>query len=190
MNHLVVALSGPIAAGKTTLAAGLASRCKGLHVRTHELLLRHAQKLQIADTRTRAAMQHLGDVIEGESEGQWLAIDLHELLQDRPPAGLTVVDAVRTSSQVRALRGRFAGRVRHVHVEVADTAELERRYLQRAGSFVEFAQLQDTRCNATEARVPELASLADFTVNALELGPESIVDVCLERLGLTSGLPT
>src|SRR5260370_8144274 len=64
----VILLSGPISAGKTTLATGLSERY-GVHsVKTGQLLRQRLPRLR----ETRGALQRAGEQLATETQIQWL----------------------------------------------------------------------------------------------------------------------
>jgi len=159
---VVVVLSGPVSAGKTTLAERLVADYGALHYRTR-LLLETRAKGRVALERT--AMQEFGEALDEDTEGRWVAEDLVPQINCLGPTAIVVIDAVRISEQVDALRAGLPRQVIHVHLD-ASRSVLEARYRRRRRSRVaEKATYAEVLANPTESRVPELADDADVVID-------------------------
>jgi dephospho-CoA kinase len=71
----IVALSGRIGSGKTTLAVGLAGRYGMRQVSTRELI-----KARFGPEGTRAELQRQGEQLDRRTHGRWLADALGEMV--------------------------------------------------------------------------------------------------------------
>ena len=69
----VIALSGPVAAGKSTLASALEVEYGADRLRTQRLLRSIAEQRGTSLPSTRGALQDFGDALDQESGGAWLA---------------------------------------------------------------------------------------------------------------------
>lgn len=174
----IVALSGPVCAGKTTLAKGLAERLDAKVLTTRTLIVQHLRRQ--AEDLERRELQKAGDELDRERGGAWVGDALGELLSEE--TGLVVVDAVRNKSQlttVRALASTF-----HVHLSAND-ARLNTRYAERRRSNpeLEFPSFEALRANATEASVERLGKCADLLMDTSDSGPINTRDAVLKLLG-------
>lgn len=186
MARVVVALSGPVAAGKSTLASRLASRY-GAHVLgTHALLEQMAQRATGRQLAERRALQEFGERMDRETGGAWVASTVEPLVSGLPDRSVVIVDAVRLREQVDALRAVFGRRVLHVHLH-APVPDLAARYPRKSGGIRELGDYEQVRANATESRVPELAEAADISIDT-SLSSAADVEVrAAARLGLLPG---
>ncbi|MBN9687528.1 MULTISPECIES: AAA family ATPase [unclassified Corallococcus] len=117
MAVTVVVVSGPIGAGKTTLAQGLARRFGAQHLRSEDFLRKHGGE---GSRRTR---QELTVALDRTMGGRWLADGVLTVLHGhgldahgRTPR-LVTVDAASSEAQLDGLRGSPGLRVVHVHLE-------------------------------------------------------------------------
>lgn len=191
MTHIIVALSGPVCSGKSTLAAGLVSRYGATHVSTRELLQARAAASGHQGLIERRALQEFGERLDQTTSGRWVADDLRPLVDAAPLGGVVLIDAVRVPEQLDALRREFGRRIWHLHVETSSLAELERRYAARAGGpgpVVELADYAQVQSNPTEAKVPALARLADIVLDTFRDTPADVLVRCAARLGLLADL--
>lgn len=185
---IVVALSGAVASGKTTVASRLAERWDGVIVSTREEIERLA-KASGRNLRDRAEFQAFGDNLDMETSGTWV-VDAAA----RTPVGgarLLIIDAVRIQSQIAALRERFGRRLVHVHLETSDMKVLAERYRARreqGGSIREFQSYDEVSKNRTEANVGALGEHADVVLDTLRNTVEDLLVRCEARLGLLPSL--
>ncbi|MHA7628820.1 AAA family ATPase [Corallococcus sp. M7] len=114
MAVTVVVVSGPIGAGKTTLAQGLARRFGALHLRSRDLL-----KEQGGEGSRRSRQDRLL-TLDRETAGRWLADGVLTVLHGLDTHGLIIVDAVSSEAQLVGLRGSPGLRVVHVHLEAPE----------------------------------------------------------------------
>src|SRR5258707_9164948 len=104
----VVAISGPVGAGKSTLARHLAEQFGGLHVRTQDLMRARAVAYGDQLPAERRALQDYGDVLDKETDGGWVAEGTVKAIGELASApDLVVVDSVRLNAQVERLREAF-----------------------------------------------------------------------------------
>ncbi len=162
MARVVVVLSGPVSAGKTTLAKRLVDRYGAKHYKTSELL----EKLSGGRIpRERTAMQEFGERLDRSSGGSWVAEDLVPEINKLSADAIVVIDAVRIPGQIEALRTGLPRQVVHIHLKATER-ELERRYRRRPKTrFREKASYAEVLDNETERRVPELADDADVVID-------------------------
>lgn len=162
--RIVVAISGPVRAGKSTLASELAKHL-GAHVtRTKQVLVDEYGGAPEVRQR-RARLQQLGEKLDDETDGRWVAEAVKRDARALPWGRPVVVDAVRIKRQLDWLREVPGFHVIHIHVSAGDET-LARRYADGVtGAGEEFATYAEVRANETEARVPDLARLTRLRVN-------------------------
>ncbi len=127
----VVVISGQVAAGKSTLATGLADRYGGTRVSTKELLQQAAASRGDELPAERAALQAYGTRLDEETGGRWVSDAVSALISGAgiagqasadqvptlgsdAPTGLWVIDAVRIPGQIEALRSALGIDIVHV----------------------------------------------------------------------------
>src|SRR5690242_683273 len=112
MPSRIILLSGPISAGKTTLANGLAARY-GVHpIKTGQLLRERFHRLKA----TRGALQRAGERLDAGTRHEWVAQDVLRIASGLDDDVTIAVDSVRTAAQVAAFRDAFGAKVNHMHL--------------------------------------------------------------------------
>src|ERR1035437_4022747 len=161
LSRLIV-VSGRVASGKTELAKALADKF-GVHIIKTRRLLTVATGIR----NGRRGLQEAGERLDTETGGQWLSkavLQEVEGLQDNAEA---LVDAVRISAQVDALRAEFGPRVVHVHLLARDEDLKERFTRRREGKTAagELETYEEVQQNATERNVDDLGQIADVVIH-------------------------
>ena len=177
-----MALSGPVAAGKSTLAERLAARYGAFVVRSHTLL-EDAARARGSSLGERRALQVFGERLDAETSGRWLADAIRPFAQELPDRSLLVVDAVRIQAQIDALRELFGRQVAHIHVD-APVEVLADRYLQKRSGITELGSYEEVRQDATEANVSTLRQTADVSIDTKRNIAEDVEVRAAARLGL------
>jgi adenylosuccinate synthase len=180
MTQTIVVLSGAVACGKTTLGKDLCKRHDGHRFSTHELI---TDEFGAGETPTRALLQQLGELLDVESGGRWVADALGRRLSEISEDALVVVDSARIAGQIDGLREAFGRRVVHIHL-TAPREELAKRYKRRKSKFVELATYDDVRRDPTEAKVEELMDDADIVINTHHCSPADVEVRAASHLGL------
>ncbi len=179
----VLVISGPIGAGKSTLAQGLVERHGAQRVSSRELLLARLGE----SSGDRRSLQEAGAALDRETGGHWVADSVKEVLQrQEEPLRPLVVDSVRVASQVEALRRALGSRVIHVHLS-APEQELAARYERRRSRAVsdpERTSFEEARADTTERGVEALADFANLVVNTQRHPPEAVLVQVACLLGL------
>src|SRR5690606_25445699 len=114
--RVVVALSGPIASGKSTLARAFVDR-GFVPFRTSCYIADELAIVHQKPNATRAEKQEYGDYLDRETQFGWVCAAIEGIEHN------VVIDSVRRIEQVERLRecGRY--RVVHIHLE-ADPTDL------------------------------------------------------------------
>jgi adenylosuccinate synthase len=152
-GSLILVLSGPVGAGKTTLAQGLAADVGAAVLHTRAIIEERA------GSEPRASLQAYGEELDRNLGGSWVADPTLALRAEAAKEVLVVVDAVRTAAQIRAIRD--GARVTHVHLTARD-AVLRSRFRTRSHESLAYEQV---RANPTEAAVDRLADDADLVLD-------------------------
>lgn len=186
MARVVVVLSGPVAAGKTTLAGQLVKRFGAVPFKTSALLEQHAEG-HVALERT--AMQEFGERLDRRTDGTWVAYDLVPEINKLNENTIVVIDSVRIAGQIEALRRGLPRQIVHVHLR-ASREVLERRYRRRRRSrFAEKATYQEVLDNPTEEQVPTLVEDADIVIDTDQNTIRDVVVRAASYLGLHTDDP-
>jgi adenylosuccinate synthase len=178
LRRIVILLSGPVGAGKTTLAKALVGRFRFERLFTRDSILRRLPETP----RTRVDLQAAGERLDQQTSGQWVADELVELMARDLSAPGFVVDAVLIAEQVEAVRRARQGPVVHVHL-TAPLAELEARYANKRSGLEESDNYPVVLRNATEASVDQLGKDADLVFDTAKTSLEAEVDAVAKKLG-------
>ena len=157
MRHaIVVGLSGPIAAGKTT-AARFLERSGFRYCRFSEVL---EEELRAAGQKiNRGTLQSAGERAVSSRFGQRrLQSKLAKRVED---AGRIVVDGLRHPEDWAFVRERWGFAAVHAHVD-APVDLRGRRYANRSGGSI--GAFRQASAHAVEKNVPILKQLADYTI--------------------------
>lgn len=190
MVRSVVVLSGEVAAGKSTLAAGLHDMYRAYVVSSRRIIQERFKRANSpGEIDARRALQEFGERLDAQDGGAWLAADVATAL-DGVDAALVVIDAVRVLGQIEALRQTFGRRVWHVHLTSSDVAELAARYdeRRRRGTLKELDSYAEVQANQTEAQVATLAQYADVVLDTHRNSEADVLIRCAARIGLLADL--
>lgn len=176
----IIALSGPIASGKSTLASRLVDWSGDFHIcKTQEFI-----KNRLGTDLERKALQLAGERLDKSTGGSWVADMLAKtVVQDLAEDVSVIVDSVRIKGQVDALRRAFGGHVVHIHL-TAPTDELSRRYTKRTSSMQELPSYRAVQDNQTEAEVDTLKQIADIVVDTHRCTKSDVFVRTISQLGL------
>lgn len=154
---LVLVLSGPVCAGKTTLADRLIPMYQAVVVRSRAVLAR-------LGAEERGSLQALGEELDRSKGAAWIVEPVVRERQRSPSTTLVVLDAARTREQVSSLRAATV--VYHAHV-TADEGTRQRRYERRIQQDPshELASYAELALSRTEAAVDELAEISDVVLD-------------------------
>src|SRR5258708_3696810 len=99
----ILLLSGSISSGKSTLGKGLIETYGGAVLKTKQVI--KVLKLKVADDRD--SLQKAGEALDRSTGGRWVQQALIRLIAENPDAEAIVVDSVRISEQIDAIRQSF-----------------------------------------------------------------------------------
>ena len=126
MRTPLIALSGPMASGKSTLARELQSSAGAIIITTHGPLDARVR----TQSPTRRELQDAGVALDRETGGRWVLDHCQGELEKNPGTTLAVLDCVRNQAQLRHIREKWAGPVLHLHL-TAPPEILAERYRER-----------------------------------------------------------
>jgi uncharacterized protein YprB with RNaseH-like and TPR domain/predicted nuclease with RNAse H fold/dephospho-CoA kinase len=151
-NKLVVGISGPLAAGKTTAARAL-ERQGMTYARYSQVI----EQLVRADglIPSRDALQGHGQRAHEKLGQRWLG---RRLIEQLPKTSNLVIDGLRFPEDRAFLAELFGMGFVHVHIE-APAYERRARYISRAGSIEEFEKAE---VHNVESQIGRLQTLADI----------------------------
>lgn len=177
MVRQIILLSGPISAGKSTLAQSLVDRYGLIRIRTQQLIRSATPNL----VEERSALQRAGDALDRKTGGAWVGRELVRLAEGLDDA-IVVVDSVRIPKQIGSIREAFGARVVHVHL-TAPVSVLGERYGARRSAFRELPTYEAVRANKTERDVERLAKIADVVIDTVRCTAEDVVVRVASHLG-------
>lgn len=152
-ERLIIGLSGPISAGKTTAAKILKS--KGFSYGRYSLVLKEILE-QRGEKVTRSALQKIGDEVYHNPGQKWLG---ERLIEKLPLTGNIVIDGMRHPEDHAFLVETFRDNFIHVHVKASEQLR-QKRYLNE-GEMDDFVKAIN---HPVESHIPILASLAHKTI--------------------------
>ena len=153
-RRIVIGFSGPVAAGKTTVATHLADR--GFAYGRYSAVVR--ELLSGSAPATRKSLQVLGKKIHDSKGQRWLG---RELLKRMPMAGNLVIDGLRFPEDHALLAESFGPAFMHIHL-TAPAQTRKKRFIHREGRGVDFNQAEKA---PVEKNVPRLKQLAAHVVD-------------------------
>ncbi len=176
MRH-VIAVSGPIAVGKSAFIDELVRLFGAVRISTRELI----QSLRSVPSERRA-LQEAGEELDRATDGKWVADALAARADSLAADAIVIVDSVRIAKQVEHLRRTFGCQVWHVHL-TAPYEVLSRRFLSRKqeGDPTTYAE---ARANVTEAEVEQLGAIADERIDTDRLDAGSVATLAVDKLNL------
>lgn len=166
-------LAGPIAVGKSTLAATLAVAVPATVV-TARQVVENVAHLQGA---IRSQLQIAGATIDAETGGRWLGDYVAKSIGDCQSA---IVDSARTVAQVSHIR-----RIRPDAVVVyldADPAVRAARYAVAEDPLKLGMTFSESMTHQTERDVEGVTEVADIVVDTTLLTPRQVAETALSAL--------
>lgn len=165
----LVVLSGPLAAGKTTLAG---------HFRaSEEVAIVHARdeiaNLAGVSVESRSELLDAGAELEHRTNGSWLVSPVAASIASLGGEGIVVVDAVRTIEQLLRLReAQFDPLCLHL---TADARARSDRYGKLRGRANEsWISFEEASGHPTEVAADELRAEAQLVIDTTRLSPSEV----------------
>lgn len=155
----LIAISGPLCAGKTTAAVALGAAWGYRVVAARELI----RQLSGEPGATRLELQRLGRKLEERTRGRWIADGLLKT-RERGPSGIAL-DAVRTIEQVEAIRDVWKSSA-FIHMTAAAEVRQKRFELRRPQDPVDRGlSFGEAVTDPAEDAADDLAALADVVID-------------------------
>lgn len=183
MSTRILLLSGPLAVGKSAVAAALTERFGFRKIASSGYLRQLANERGLPDTRE--SLQKLGDNLDEQTDYRWLVDEVAApQLANYPNQVLWFVDAVRKDEQVRHFRARFPN-ILHVHLTAPEEV-LRDRFLKRAregdqvevhGAYERFSE------HPNEQSARALAQIADQLTDLSIYGADAAAEQIWKNMG-------
>ena len=168
MNYLI-AISGPVASGKSVLANEISKQFRSYRISTRQLLV------DAGTPNERNALIEAGKRLDRETDGIWVRDGSLPYIQaNEKTCDVILIDAVRTERQVHHLREMFGEKFLHIHVSVPYSVAKE-RYELRKLAWDRDVPYEDVRADPTESGVWSLDRIADRVVPNHQCDPASLL---------------
>jgi len=182
MQVRILLISGAVATGKSSLCRNLNARFGVERLKTKDII---QAKFPHAASERRE-LQRLGDELDRKTSHRWVRDELHRFIHERMAEdSIVVVDAVRKTQQVDAIRKAYGPRVYHIHL-TASEPELTKRYRNRRGSVDrELPSYSSVKKGSeTEKRINDLERIADAIVSTDRSDEQDVLVRVASQLGL------
>jgi adenylosuccinate synthase len=175
----LIAISGPVASGKSALANEMVKRFKTHRISTRQL---------IADAgapNERNALIEEGKRLDRDTGGIWVREGSRPYIQqNEKTSDIILIDAVRTEDQINHLRDEFGEKFYHIHVSIPYSLA-KQRYEERNADWDKDVPYEDVRADPTENGVWSLSRIANRVVNNNgEKDPASLLALAVAGLNL------
>jgi adenylosuccinate synthase len=157
----IIAISGPVASGKSVLAEEILKRFSSHRISTRQLLI------DAGAENDRHKLIEAGKRFDRETDGSWVLEGSRKYIDRHQQCDVILIDAVRTEQQIDHLREAYGERFVHVHVEVP--LEVARARYETRGATSDIPSYDEVRSDPTEAGVWLLGAIADRVVRADEV---------------------
>lgn len=164
----VMAISGPVAVGKSVLASELIRRFGADRISTRILLLDAGAKDERAD------LIEAGKRLDFETDGAWVRDGVCNHLRQNADKDIFLVDSVRTPHQIKHLREQYGEKFVHVHV-TAPYEIIKQRYHARGSVADTGVEYDELKADSTESGVWALDRIADRVVENWRCEPPSLL---------------
>lgn len=179
----VIALSGPVAVGKSALANQLSQRFSSHRISTRQVLI------DIGCTNERNALIEKGKLLDSKTGGRWVYDGIRRYVMEHQEKDVILIDAVRTEQQIFFLREAYGKQFLHVHV-TAPYEVAKKRYEDRGSLTDTGVSYDQVRADPTESGVWSLDRIADRVVQNHNMEPPSLLALAVAGLGLFPLDPT
>lgn len=171
MKPSIIALSGPMAAGKSTLAKALKDRWNIVSINTREVL-----NTQTTDTSkgqpSRHDLQQAGQQLDRKTKGKWVLDLLERKIKENPKTQTFVVDCIRNPTQLQPIRQKFGAHATLVHL-ISPQHVLAARYKDR-GDKLPYAKAAK---HPSESRIKSLRNIADLVIDTTNTTPDQATHI-------------
>ncbi|WP_046236515.1 ATP-binding protein [Pseudomonas syringae pv. coryli] len=178
-QHTLILLSGPIAAGKSTIAKTLISKFGFKSLSSGDYL----RALLVSDNlpTTRERLQELGDRLDLETNYEWLAEKVTCKAMTNKNQKKWIIDSVRKPQQVDSHKELFGKAITHIHI-TASPSTLKDRYLARTDSTeIEYIS---AKMHPNEVSSENLNTNADLTFDTSTMSTEDICNAIAKHAGI------
>jgi adenylosuccinate synthase len=184
MKPRAIVLSGMVCAGKSTLANLLQEKAHATLFKSRDLI-REARPMSGA---SRTALRKAANDLDSETEGRWISLSLNKKRMSSESLTLVVVDAVRTTDQVRFLR-QSGWAVTHVHLHASE-AGLAQRHAARPLHEREFSFSVESK-HWGEKNNRALSDIADVVIDTDRCRQDDVFARVLARIEVrpVTGMP-
>ncbi|UGV25054.1 hypothetical protein E0H22_04800 [Rhodopseudomonas boonkerdii] len=172
MKRLLL-ISGPIAAGKSAIAANLIEQHGFLSIRSGGYLKELAESKGIGSSR--ADLQVLGDELDAATDYRWLIDDIAaKIFEKNQQQDFWLFDSVRKHRQVLHFKNAYKKETLHVHLTAPESI-LKQRYEKRSDTGGEYSGATPyglARIHPNEIASRSLIEIADFIFDVSQTPPE------------------
>ena len=169
-RKVIIALTGEICSGKSTLAERLVSEFGFKHCQTREGLRYFAERKLKGKQPDRHFWQKFGEQLDVKEGGRWvLDYFQHLYKKDFDNNNFYVIDSARIIEQINHIRDAYSYFVYHIHLE-ASAESLESRFYER-GEIKDLPNVEQKakyaayKGDPTERQVYQLRKDADLVIN-------------------------
>lgn len=173
----IVALSGPVAVGKSALANQLLQRFSSYRVSTRQILI------DAGCLNDRNSLIKKGKELDDVTGGRWVCDGTKRYVAEHREKDVVLIDAVRTEQQISYLRETYGHQFIHIHV-TAPYEVVKKRYEDRGSIADTGMTYNDVRADLTESGVWSLNRIADRVVVNHNREPASLLALAVAGLGL------
>ena len=175
----LIALSGPMTAGKSTLAKELHSSAGALIITTHGPLYARVR----TKNPTRRELQDAGVSLDRETGGRWVLDHCRRELDKNPETTLAVLDCVRNETQLQHIRAEWPGPLLHLHL-TASPETLAARYLKRGDP----SPMSQSQGHPAEQGIAQLGERAPLAISASQVRPAQAARTALTAMAVMKAL--
>lgn len=158
---MILLLSGPIGAGKSSVALELESNFKFIKISSSP----HLRTLVPASPPpTRRDLQNIGDELDRTTDYRWVVDTVAKPLISKTANRYWLVDSVRKERQVVHFRSAFPGEIFHLHLSAPESA-LRARHAKRMVTGEPQASYEEQVNHPNEISARSLGIVADLVID-------------------------